>query len=87
MEMVSPHERAVNAAGLSLLYPGAGQAVQGRSLTALWHGLEFTAMLIGAIAQPSHRTGWLIAAGLLGVYSVVDAFRYDRRRHSEPRAI
>jgi hypothetical protein len=85
--MSSSHDRAINAAGLSLLYPGLGQALQGRGLLAAWLALEFTGLVVAGIVWPGARALWWGLALLTSVYAIVDAYRHGRRQELEARAV
>lgn len=80
MPIRSSHERAFDAAGLSLLYPGLGQAIQGRPWMAVWLVVDFTALAMFGLFQPAARGLWWGLALVLGVYAIVDAYRHDRPR-------
>ncbi len=69
---------ALNAAGLSLFYPGAGQAMQGRVAAASWQFAEFTVLVLAGALDAEQRWMWFGFAALVGLYSIVDAFRYER---------
>lgn len=76
--MRSSREQALTTAGLSLLYPGLGQAIQGRQVMAGWLALDFTGLAIGGLLQPAHRGVWWGLALALGIFSVVEAYRHER---------
>jgi hypothetical protein len=85
--MSSSHDRAVGAAGLSLLYPGLGQALQGRGVLATWLALEFTGLVVAGLVWSGLRALWWGLALLVGVYAIVDAYRHDRRREPVARVV
>lgn len=82
--MSSSHDRAIDAAALSLLYPGLGQALQGRGVLATSLALAFTGLVVGGLVLPGTRPVWWALALLVGIYGIVDAYRHDR--HREPPA-
>ena len=85
--MNSAYERAINAAGLSLIYPGLGQALQGRRVMATWLAVGFTGLLAAGRLQPHARVVWWTCAIALGVYAIVDAYWHDRPRTIDAGAI
>ena len=80
--MSSSHDRAIDAAGLSLLYPGLGQALQGRGVLATSLALEFTGLFVAGLVWSGLRILWWGLALLVGIFAIVDAYRHDR--HREP---
>ena len=86
MPMNASRERALNAAGLSLLYPGLGQALQGRYSMAAWYLVDFTGFLIAGLVQPAARGLCWSVAFALGLYAVLDAYRHERHRDRVARA-
>lgn len=78
MVIGSTRERALIAAGWSLLYPGLGQASQGRSAPAARQSLAFTTLGVAGLLSPASQWAWWGAAALVGVYSIVDAYRRER---------
>ncbi len=72
-------DRAFVSVCWSLVYPGLGQASQGRKLAAAWHAIDFSALVIGGLLYPAAQALWWGAALALGLYSVVDAYWHGRR--------
>lgn len=86
MAMHSSRDRALSAAGLSLLYPGLGQALQGRRYMATWLAVDFTGLSLVGLLQPATRSiVWSLALAL-GLYAILDAYRHERHRNLEPHA-
>lgn len=85
--MRSSRERARNAAGLNLVYPGLGHALQGRRTLAIWLALDFTGLLAGGLLQPAMRGIWWGLAVTLGLYAIGEAYWHDRHRAPETRAV
>ena len=85
--MSPSRERALNAAGLSLLYPGLGQAIQRRHLMATWLVLDFSGLALGGLLQPANQAVWWGLALALGVFAVAEAYWHDTHRKFEARAI
>ena len=68
--------RAIERAGLSLLVPGLGQAVQGRHVDAAWQFGTVATYLAGVASLGGGRA--FLLALLWNVWSVIDAFRHER---------
>ncbi|MBA3889095.1 MAG: hypothetical protein H0X64_01045 [Gemmatimonadaceae bacterium] len=78
MVIVHSREGALGAAWYSLLYPGLGQARQGRRWAAAWYAADCTALVIGGLVYPADQWMWWTAAVLFGLHSIFDAYRHDR---------
>ena len=85
--MSSSHDRAIDAASLSLLYPGLGQALQGRGVLATSLAMEFTGLVVAGLVWSGSRALWWGLAVSVGVFAIVDAYRHDRRREPGARAV
>jgi hypothetical protein len=77
-------ERAINAAGLSLLFAGLGQLLQERPVVGLWHFLEVLSLLVVGAIDEAHRPLWIGIALTVNAWSVIDAFIWETRRLQTP---
>jgi hypothetical protein len=77
-------ERAINAAGCSLVFAGLGQLLQERRAVALWHCLEVLSLLVLGTIDEAHRPLWIGIALTVNAWSVIDAFVGETRRHQAP---
>jgi hypothetical protein len=77
-------ERAINAAGCSLLFPGLGQLLQERHAVGVWHCLEVVSLLLVGVIDESHRPFWIGLAVAINGLSIIDAFFWESRRFQAP---
>ena len=77
-------ERAIIAAGFSLLFPGLGQLLQERRGLALWHCLEVVSLLVLGAIDGGQRPLWIGLAVTINAWSIIDAFVWETSRLPSP---